>query len=161
VAREMNLALQSVQFFHTRQDSLTCRKILRHGTDGFTSPPKVSVLQICITLKNPSPSAGFEPANFGPMASTLIIRLPRTTNRVLMKCITKIKHMWPSLPIDFISPKRQNQTSASDSLEQDNTFYAMLEMRYSQQALITATFVPRTSVSTSAWLWVTTLVYGV
>jgi hypothetical protein len=31
--------------------------------DGFTSPPKERVLLIFIALKNPSPSAGFEPAN--------------------------------------------------------------------------------------------------
>jgi hypothetical protein len=36
---------------------------LRHGTDGFTSPPKEGVLRIFITLKNPSSSVGFEPAN--------------------------------------------------------------------------------------------------
>jgi hypothetical protein len=40
------------------------RKILRHGTDGFTSP-KEGVLRICIALKNPSPSAGFELADLG------------------------------------------------------------------------------------------------
>jgi hypothetical protein len=38
-------------------------KILRHGPDGFTSPPKEGFLQIFIALKNPSPFAGFEPAN--------------------------------------------------------------------------------------------------
>jgi hypothetical protein len=38
---------------------------LRHGTDGFTSPPKEFVLRIFITLKNPSPSVGIEPANLG------------------------------------------------------------------------------------------------
>jgi hypothetical protein len=37
---------------------------LRHGTDGFTSPPKL-VHRIFITLKNPSPSVGIEPANLG------------------------------------------------------------------------------------------------
>jgi len=36
--------------------SFTCRKV-RHGTDGFTSPPKEGVLRIF--------SAGFEPANLG------------------------------------------------------------------------------------------------
>jgi hypothetical protein len=30
---------------------LTCRKILRHGTSGFTSHPKEGVLLICISLK--------------------------------------------------------------------------------------------------------------
>jgi hypothetical protein len=45
--------------------SLTCYKILRHGTDSFTSSPKEVVLWIFIALKNPSFSAGFEPANPG------------------------------------------------------------------------------------------------
>jgi hypothetical protein len=38
---------------------------LRHGTDGFTSPPKEVVLRIFIALKNPLTSAGIEPANLG------------------------------------------------------------------------------------------------
>jgi hypothetical protein len=38
---------------------------LRHGTDGFTSPPKEGVLRIFFRPKNPTASTGFEPANFG------------------------------------------------------------------------------------------------
>ena len=38
---------------------------LRHGTDGFTSPPKVGVLRIFFRPKNPAASAEFEPANLG------------------------------------------------------------------------------------------------
>jgi hypothetical protein len=38
---------------------------LRHGTDGFTSPPKEGVLRIFFAIKNPMASAGFEPANYG------------------------------------------------------------------------------------------------
>ena len=38
---------------------------LRHGTDGFTSPPKEGVLRIFFALKNPTASVGFEPANLG------------------------------------------------------------------------------------------------
>ena len=38
---------------------------VRHGTDGFTSPPKEGVLRIFFALKNPTASAGFEPANLG------------------------------------------------------------------------------------------------
>jgi hypothetical protein len=39
---------------------------LRHGTDGFTSPPKEVVLRIFITLKNPSTSVGIgRAANLG------------------------------------------------------------------------------------------------
>jgi hypothetical protein len=50
-------------FLSYPKDYLTCRKILRHGTDGFNSPPKEVVLRIFIALKNPSLSVGFEPAN--------------------------------------------------------------------------------------------------
>jgi hypothetical protein len=35
------------------------------GSDGFTSLPKEIVLMIFIALKNPSSSAGFEPAILG------------------------------------------------------------------------------------------------
>ena len=34
---------------------------LRHGTDGFTSPPKEGVLRIFFALKNPTASAGLNP----------------------------------------------------------------------------------------------------
>jgi hypothetical protein len=51
--------------FHLSKGSLTCRKILRHGADGFTSPAMEGVQRIFIALKNPSPSAGFEDANLG------------------------------------------------------------------------------------------------
>jgi hypothetical protein len=61
---------------HTSQGSLTCRNILRLETDGFTSLPKEVVLRIFI---NTLPSAGFEPANLGPVASTITTRPPRTT----------------------------------------------------------------------------------
>jgi hypothetical protein len=48
---------------------LTRRKISRHGTDGFTSPPKVVVLHIFIALKINCPRPGFNPRILGPMAS--------------------------------------------------------------------------------------------
>jgi len=38
---------------------------LRHGTDDFTSPPKEGVLRISFRPKNPTASAGYEPANLG------------------------------------------------------------------------------------------------
>jgi hypothetical protein len=40
---------------------LTCRKILRHGADGLTSPRKEVILRIFIALENPLQSAGFKP----------------------------------------------------------------------------------------------------
>jgi hypothetical protein len=50
--------------FSLRNISINARKVLlhavnlRHGTDGFTSPPKEVVLRIFHTLKTPSASAG-------------------------------------------------------------------------------------------------------
>jgi hypothetical protein len=38
---------------------------LRHETHGFTSLPKEGVLEYFSALKNPTASAGFEPANVG------------------------------------------------------------------------------------------------
>jgi hypothetical protein len=37
----------------------------RREANDFTSPPKEGALRIFIALKNPSFSAGFEPANLG------------------------------------------------------------------------------------------------
>jgi hypothetical protein len=39
----MNFAFRSISF--VLRISVTCRKIFRHGADGFTSPPKEGVLQ--------------------------------------------------------------------------------------------------------------------
>jgi hypothetical protein len=44
--------------------SLTCRKMLRHVTFGFTSHPKGGVLRIFIDLKKSIALAGFEPGTF-------------------------------------------------------------------------------------------------
>jgi hypothetical protein len=60
-------------FIHVRKVLLHAVN-LRHGTDGFTSPPKEIVLRIFITLKNPS-----NPRTLGPVASTLITSPPRAT----------------------------------------------------------------------------------
>jgi len=50
---------------------------LRHGTDGFTSPPKEGVLKIFFALKNPTASAGFEPANLGTKGQHATPRPPK------------------------------------------------------------------------------------
>jgi hypothetical protein len=67
---------------------------LRHGTDGFTSPPKEVVRRIFITLKNPSSSAGFKPANLGSTT-----RPPRATT-----CKCKDKNMENYLPVVVLTP---------------------------------------------------------
>jgi hypothetical protein len=64
--------------FHARKVLLHAINV-RHGTDGFTSPPKEVVLRIFITLKNPSSLAGFEPMNLGPSGKHATTRPPRTT----------------------------------------------------------------------------------
>ena len=50
---------------------------VRHGTDGFTSPTKEGVLRIFFALKNPTASAGFEPANFGTKGQLATPRPPK------------------------------------------------------------------------------------
>jgi len=51
---------------------------LRHGTDGFTSPLKESVLRIFLKMiKNPTASAGFEPANLGAKGQNATTRPPK------------------------------------------------------------------------------------
>ena len=49
---------------------------LRHGTDGFTSPPKEGVLRIFFALKNPTASAGFESMNSGTKGQHATLRPP-------------------------------------------------------------------------------------
>jgi hypothetical protein len=66
--RNENFAYQYLKYL---KGSLTCRKILRHGTSGFISYPKEGVLRIFNGLKNPSPLPGFNPLPLGPVASTL------------------------------------------------------------------------------------------
>ena len=50
---------------------------LRHGTDGFTSPPKKGVLRILSLFKNLTASAGFEPANLGTKGQHATPRPPK------------------------------------------------------------------------------------
>jgi hypothetical protein len=68
----INLALQSL-FVHTCKWFFTCHKILRHGADSFTSPPKEGMLRIFMTLKNPAPWLGLNPWTSSPMESMLTI----------------------------------------------------------------------------------------
>jgi hypothetical protein len=62
--KEIYLTLLSI-LVHISKGSLTCRKILQHGTDGFISPPKEALLQSFIALKNPLYSTRVEAANPG------------------------------------------------------------------------------------------------
>jgi hypothetical protein len=63
--------------------SVTCRKILRHGTDRCTSPPKEGVLRVFIVLKNPNVLAGFELANLESNGEHATTRPPRAARRMV------------------------------------------------------------------------------
>jgi hypothetical protein len=51
---------------------------LRHGTDGFSSPPKEGALRIFFHPKNPTASAGCEPANLGTKGQHVTSRQPNS-----------------------------------------------------------------------------------
>ena len=58
---------------------------LRHGTDGFTSPPKEGMLRIFFALKNPTASARFEPANLGTKGQHATPRPPKPLRQTLLR----------------------------------------------------------------------------
>jgi hypothetical protein len=66
------------------KSSLACRKILRHGTSGFTSHPRESVLRNFIALKNQSPWLGSNPQPLGPVTTTLTTTPPRRHSSVVV-----------------------------------------------------------------------------
>ena len=67
----------NADFHVTFRDLLHAVK-LRHGTDGFTSPPK-RILRIFFALKIPTTSAGCEPANLGTKGQHATSRPPNFT----------------------------------------------------------------------------------
>jgi hypothetical protein len=64
--------------FHVTFRDLLRAVNLRHGTDGFTSPPKEGVLRILFfALKNPTASIGFEPTNLDTKGQHSTSRPPK------------------------------------------------------------------------------------
>ena len=63
--------------FHVTFRDLLHAVNLRHGTDGFTSPPKEGVLRIFFALKFPTASVGFEHANLGTKGQHATARPPK------------------------------------------------------------------------------------
>ena len=55
---------------------------LRHGTDGFTSPPKEGVLRIIFALKILTVSDAFESANLGTKGQHATPRPPKPLNKM-------------------------------------------------------------------------------
>ena len=75
-------SLKMPDFHVTFRDRLRAIN-LRHGTNGFTSIPKEGVLRIFFALKNPTPSAGFEPANLGTKGQYATSRPLKPLNSLL------------------------------------------------------------------------------
>ena len=69
--------------FHVAFRNLLHAVNLRHGTDGFTSPPKEGVLRIFSPWKNPTASAGFEPANLGTKGQHATSRPPKPLSELV------------------------------------------------------------------------------
>jgi hypothetical protein len=72
--RSENFADQYLKYLKV---SLTCLKILRHGTSVFISHPKEGVLRIFMALKSPSPGPGLNQRPLAQVASTLNTIPPR------------------------------------------------------------------------------------
>ena len=70
------ISTESCDFHVTFRDPLHAVN-LRHGTNGFTSLPKEGVLRIFSPWKNPTASAGFDPANLGTKGQHATFRPPK------------------------------------------------------------------------------------
>jgi hypothetical protein len=80
---------------HTAQGSLSCRKILRHGADGFAFLLKEVVLLILSPLKIHRPRAALSHRTLGPMTSTITTGPPRlTSNRISRDDLQFIDTQW-------------------------------------------------------------------
>ena len=77
-ARNGRWILTEMPDFHVTFRNLVHAVNLRHGTDGFTSPPKEGVLRIS--------SAGFEPANLGTKGQHATSRPPKPLGILLHTC---------------------------------------------------------------------------
>jgi len=82
-ARNVRKFCLNADFHFTFRDLLHAVK-LRHGTDGFTSPPKEGVLRIFFRPKNPTASAGCEPANLGTKGQHATSRPPKPPGQMLL-----------------------------------------------------------------------------
>ena len=83
---------------------------LRHGTDGFTSPPKEGVLRIFCALKNPTASAGFEAANLGTKGQhdTNIFKKFRLNKNLITITDTLHKDIYIKNNFGFNSSEKKN-----------------------------------------------------
>jgi hypothetical protein len=96
--------ISRIQYLWYVNGSFTCRKILRHGTSGFTSHQKEGVLRIFIALKNSWPRPGLSPRHLGPVASTLTTTPPRRLVIRLTANSTGIRKVSLTCSLFFLLP---------------------------------------------------------
>jgi hypothetical protein len=80
--------------FHTIWRDLLHATNLRHGTDGFTSPPKDGMQRIFFALKNLTASAGFEPANLGTRGQHATPRPPKLLYGIALPLLLQFWYWW-------------------------------------------------------------------
>ena len=80
--------------FHVTFRDLLHAVNLRHGTNGFTSFPKEGALKFFFfALKNPTASAGFEPANLGTKGQHATSRPPKQLTGLSLSSVD-VKYAW-------------------------------------------------------------------
>jgi hypothetical protein len=70
---------------------------LRHGTDGFTSPPKEGMLWIFFALKIRRVRPGFNPRTWVPEASMLTTRPPKPLGFTILRNTDSATWQYPQL----------------------------------------------------------------
>jgi hypothetical protein len=97
-ARNCLWILPTKSLFHTSNGSLTRRKILWHGTGGFTSTRRKSYYGVLLLLQTYRSRRGLNPRTLGPVASTITITPPRTTvSHVTLNPHTRMRRLWRAL----------------------------------------------------------------
>jgi hypothetical protein len=94
VGEECLSILPTKYLCHTPQGSLTCRKILRHGADGFISAVDKVVLRILSPFQIHHSRPGLNSRTLGPMASTIAITQQRMIIKYLVMPIF-LSYFWP------------------------------------------------------------------
>jgi hypothetical protein len=103
--RRVELWERNVRKFCLNADLLHAVKLRRHGTDGFTSPPKEGVLRIFFALKIRRLRPGANPRTWVPKVSTL--PLDHRSRYVVTKTSNCL------LECDAVQPGRYPPTSSS------------------------------------------------
>jgi hypothetical protein len=94
--------------FHGTFRDLLHAANLRHGTDGFTSPPKEGVLRIFFALKNPMASAGFEPVNLGTKGQHTTPRPPKPQAAFYFLLLIIMPALFARMSLSIYTPWFQN-----------------------------------------------------